>query len=170
MRIQGRNEPEAPDEWAVLNQGTGREAYDTPGRFDLSSLPKVVHTAAPPPQRPRVVDQVPQSRVRPYARTGGRTRPLRELTLESLVWTTAAGRRHRGAVSGDQRFICDLCVQRRSIAEVAAHLHLPIGVVKVIVGDLADAGAVEVDQPGLLVADRSSIDFMSRILEGLRAL
>ncbi len=150
------------DDWAALHQGTGREEFDAPGRFDLTGLPKLVR--AEPVRQPR------RSLVRPYARTGGRTRPGQELALESLVWTTAAGRRHEGVVSVEQRFICDLCVESRSVAEVAAYVHLPLGVVKVIVADLADAGAVEIHHPGLLVADRSSLDFMSRLLEGLRAL
>ncbi|PRX50264.1 uncharacterized protein DUF742 [Prauserella shujinwangii] len=170
MRIHGHDEPETSDEWVTLHQGTGREEFDAPERFDLHRLPRMVRTE-PRTVRTEPVRTTPKrSLVRPYARTGGRTRPLQELTLESLVWTTEAGRRYQGAVSGDQRFICDLCVESRSIAEVAAYVHLPLGVVKVMVDDLASAGAVEIHNPGLLAADRSSIDFMSRILEGLRAL
>ncbi|PXY30995.1 DUF742 domain-containing protein [Prauserella muralis] len=199
------------DAWEALNQGTGREAFDAPDRFDLSSLtaltrrkpasvrqpPRARPAEAPPsarpsppppspsppspPRAPRHAAPPPAERapaprlayrslVRPYARTGGRTRPGQDLNLESLVSTTVLGRRYVGADTTDQRFICDLCADVRSIAEIAAYVRLPLGVVKVIVGDLAEAGAVEIHRPGFVVSDRSSRDFMDRILEGLRAL
>ncbi|WP_307831930.1 DUF742 domain-containing protein [Prauserella cavernicola] len=108
--------------------------------------------------------------MRPYARTGGRTHPGQDLQLESLVQTSEGGRRYLGAGTTVQRFICDLCVDVRSVAEVAAYARLPLNVVKVIVDDLAAAGAVEIQQRGMLLTDRSSQDFMTRILDGLRAL
>ncbi|WP_216210092.1 DUF742 domain-containing protein [Amycolatopsis aidingensis] len=111
-----------------------------------------------------------RSLVRPYARTGGRTRPERDLELEALVSTSEQGRRHEGATSVAHRGICDLCTETRSVAEVAAHLALPLGVVKVLVGDLAEAGLVLIHQPGLFVGDRSSQEFLERVLAGLRAL
>lgn len=196
------------DAWEALNQGTGREAFDAPDRFDLGSLTALTrrkpasvrqqpsapveapsppspastppraaprHAASPPSEVPPT-GRAQRSRlayrslVRPYARTGGRTRPGQDLNLESLVSTTVLGRRYAGAETTDQRFICDLCADVRSIAEIAAYVRLPLGVVKVIVGDLAEAGAVEIHQPGFVVSDRSSRDFMDRILEGLRAL
>ena len=42
--------------------------------------------------------------------------------------------------------------------------------VKVLVGDMADAGLVVIHQPGLSLGDQSSRDFMERVLQGLRAL
>ncbi|PWV78588.1 Protein of unknown function [Prauserella marina] len=111
-----------------------------------------------------------RSLVRPYARTGGRTRPAQELNLDTLVSTSASGRRYEAAETPEKQFICDLCVEVRSIAEIAAYARLPLGVVKVIVDDLARAGAVDIHQTGFVLTDRSSQDFMSRILDGLRAL
>ncbi|PXY20182.1 DUF742 domain-containing protein [Prauserella flavalba] len=154
------------DAWDALHQGTGREGFDSPERFDLTSLPKL--TRREPVRGPARFEH--RSLVRPYARTGGRTRPGQDLQLESLVATSERGRRYLGAATTVQRFICDLCVEVRSVAEVAAYSRLPLNVAKVIVDDLAAAGAVEIQQPGMLLTDRSSRDFMSRILEGLRAL
>jgi len=112
----------------------------------------------------------PGSRVRPYTRTGGRTRSEHNLALEALVSTSDDGRRYRGVRSIEHRRICDLCLDTRSVAEIAAHLRLPLGVVKVLVGDMADIGLVLIHQTELILGDRSSREFMERVLAGLRAL
>jgi len=108
--------------------------------------------------------------MRPYAHTRGRTRPDYELALEALVSTSDRGRRYEGAVSVQHRRICDLCGDPRSIAEIAAYLHLPLNVVKVLVSDMDNLELVVIHQPGLAFGDRSSREFMARVLEGLRAL
>lgn len=149
--------------------------YDRPhagGRQNAPALPPQgvqpgQGAAAPAPRR-----RTHRSLVRPYARTGGRVRPATDLQLESLVSTyDVAGAMAAGAVATTvQRFICDLCVEVKSVAEIAAYARLPLGVVKVMVSDLADAGAVTIQRPGMLLGDRSSQAFMERILEGLKAL
>jgi hypothetical protein len=123
-------------------------------------------------ERARVASPVPvvNSRVRPYTRTGGRTRSDHNLALEALVSTSDDGRRYRGVRSVEHRRICDLCLDTRSVAEIAAHLRLPLGVVKVLVGDMADIGLVLIHQTELILGDRSSREFMERVLAGLRAL
>ncbi|MBB3663450.1 hypothetical protein FB384_002354 [Prauserella sediminis] len=123
--------------------------------------------------RPAGPRRMHRSLVRPYARTGGRVAPATDLQLESLVSAgDVAGAIASGAVASTvQRFICDLCAEEvKSIAEIAAYARLPLGVVKVIVSDLADAGAVSIQRPGMVTGDRSSQAFMERILEGLKAL
>lgn len=127
--------------------------------------PSAGDPAAPPP--PRFTHR---SLVRPYARTGGRTRPANDLALEALVATTERGRRYEGVQSPEQRYVCDLCVEVHSVAEIAAFAKLPLGVVKIVVDDLAEVGAVDLQQPGFVLSDRDSRDFMERILTGLRAL
>lgn len=109
--------------------------------------------------------------MRPYARTRGRTRPDFELALEALVSLSDEGRRYQGAISVQHRRICDLCsVATRSIAEIAAYLVLPLNVVKVLVGDMDNLGLVMIHQPGLTFGDRSSREFMARVLRGLRTI
>jgi len=110
------------------------------------------------------------SRVRPYTRTGGRTRSDHNLALEALVSTSDDGRRYRGVRSIEHRRICDLCLDTRSVAEIAAHLRLPLGVVKVLVGDMSDLGLVFIHQTELILGDQTSREFMERVLAGLRAL
>ena len=66
-------------------------------------------------------------RVRPYAMTGGRTRPTHtDLEIEALVATTAIGQQ-TPKLTVEQRDIAALCHDILSIAEISARLHLPLG-------------------------------------------
>jgi hypothetical protein len=126
--------------------------------------------ALPPAPAANQVAIRQRTMMRPYAHTRGRTRPDYELALETLVSTSDRGRRYEGATSVQHRRICDLCVDARSIAEIAAFLHLPLNVVKVLVSDMDNLELVVLHQPGLSFGDRSSREFMARVLSGLRAL
>jgi len=110
------------------------------------------------------------SLVRPYTRTGGRTRSDYDLAIEALVSTSDRGKAPDAAVLPEHRSICGLCMDTRSVAEVAAHLRLPLGVARVLIGDMAGMGLVLIHQSGMVVGDRPSIDFMERVLSGLRRL
>jgi hypothetical protein len=110
------------------------------------------------------------SMVRPYTKTGGRTRSDYDLAIEALVSTSERGRAADGAVRPEHRSICGLCLDTRSVAEVAAHLRLPLGVARVLIGDMAGLGLVLIHQSGMVVGDRPSIEFMERVLSGLRRL
>jgi len=74
--------------------------------------------------------------VRPYAVTGGRTRPDYELAIEALVSTTRLGDRSAESTAPERQQICDLCRRARSVAEIAAYLRMPLGVARVLVGDM----------------------------------
>jgi hypothetical protein len=109
--------------------------------------------------------------VRPYAHTGGRTRPTHNLALEALISTS----RHPGAgavalTTHHRRKIVDLCARPRSVAEVAALLSVPLGVARVLLGDLATAGAVVVHPTPATGDGAPDVDFMHRVLVGLRRL
>jgi hypothetical protein len=110
------------------------------------------------------------SLVRPYTRTGGRTRSDYDLAIEALVSTSDRGKAPDAAVLPEHRSICGLCMDTRSVAEVAAHLRLPLGVARVLIGDMAGMGLVLIHQSGMVVGDRPSIEFMERVLSGLRRL
>jgi len=110
------------------------------------------------------------SLVRPYTKTGGRTRSDYDLAIEALVSTSDRGKVPDAAVRPEHRSICGLCLDTRSVAEVAAHLRLPLGVARVLIGDMAGMGLVLIHQSGMVVGDRPSIDFMERVLSGLRRL
>lgn len=110
------------------------------------------------------------SLVRPYTKTGGRTRPDYDLAIESLVSTNESGKLPHAAASTEQRSICDLCGETRSVAEVAAHLQLPLGVVKVLIGDLAGMGLVQIHSNDMESGNRPSVEIMERVLSGLHRL
>lgn len=53
-----------------------------------------------------------------------------------------------------------------SIAEIAALLHQPVQVIKVLVGDLLDAGALDVAAPRSIAAHNDT-DLLEAVLVGL---
>ncbi|MFI6447348.1 DUF742 domain-containing protein [Kitasatospora sp. NPDC050543] len=109
--------------------------------------------------------------VRPYVITGGRSRPSREaLALESLVSALPeAPEPPDGTLNREHRRILAICRSLLSVAEVAAHLSLPLGVVKVLVGDLWDLRAVQV-LPPVPQAERLPTTLLEEVLVGLRQL
>jgi Protein of unknown function (DUF742) len=107
--------------------------------------------------------------VRPYAVTGGRTRPDYELAIEALVSTTRLGDRSAESTAPERQQICDLCRRARSVAEIAAYLRMPLGVARVLVGDMAQEGLVRVHQAHT-PTDRPDLALMQRVLNGLRNL
>jgi hypothetical protein len=101
--------------------------------------------------------------------TGGRTRPVHtELEFEALVLTTSLGER-APKLTVEQRAIAALCRDVLSIAEISARLDLPIGVTRVLVGDMADGGLVMVHRPSQ-AGDRPDLALLERVLYGLRAI
>ncbi len=105
--------------------------------------------------------------VRPYTLTGGRTAPKVELPFEATL-----RREVDGSVPTDANLvrILEVC-DKRSVAEVSAHVHMPIGVVRVLLGDLIEQGHVRVQAT---LTESSSQDerreLIERTLRGLRTL
>ncbi|MBL1108206.1 DUF742 domain-containing protein [Streptomyces sp. 5-8] len=136
------------------------------------------------PQAPRIQPVQPQRRpepapasasnnplVRPYAMTGGRTRPRYQLAIEALVHTTAAPHQMQGQLPEHQR-ICNLCREIKSVAEISALLTIPLGVARILVADLAEAGLVAIHQPGgdENAGGQPDVTLLERVLSGLRKL
>lgn len=109
----------------------------------------------------------PEPLVRPYALTGGRTRPPHAYPLEALVVTSFAGEQVDTGRGPEAHTICKLCTHSRSVAEIAALLRVPVGVTRILIGDLADAGLVLVHaRPD----ETPDADLLERVLGGLRRL
>lgn len=108
--------------------------------------------------------------VRPYFRTHGRTRPTRDLPIETLISTTERGRQATQRRNAEESEICGLCHTSQSVAEVAARRRIPLGVARVLLSDLADRGLVMVHTSRFTSGNRPSTELMKRILHGLRAL
>jgi serine/threonine protein kinase len=84
--------------------------------------------------------------LRPYAMTGGRTRSRYHLSIESLVTTTPRQDQFVGLLPEHAR-ICYLCLETKSVAEISAILSIPLGVARILVADLSEAGYVSVNDP-----------------------
>jgi hypothetical protein len=106
--------------------------------------------------------------VRPYAMTGGRTRSRQQFPVEALV-STRNDRRSDTRPTPERRTIVELCREARSIAEIASALHVPLGVARVLVGDMAEEGIVHVHRAGY-DSETPDTDLLERVLSGLQRL
>jgi len=106
-----------------------------------------------------------------YALTQGRTRSVgRELGLETLVTATEYGTRNESSVQMESHAILMMTSRPISVAEIGAALHVPIGVARVLVSDLADAGYLTVSMPvGMDENGRPNRHVLERLLDGLRS-
>lgn len=114
--------------------------------------------------------------VRPYAMTRGRTSHAAEAKIDliALVVTEAApgerGAQDDQTLSPEHLDIVERCrLQATSVAELAADLDLPVGVVRVLVGDLLEAAHVHIHQP-VPPAELPDESILRDVINGLRAL
>ncbi len=117
-------------------------------------------------------DSVEEARtVRPYALTRGRTRPGRgDLPLEALV-RGVEGAVDRASTPERRRIIELSSASILSVAELSAHLSLPLGVVRVLIGDLADAGLLVVHTGSPTAAPAATnLKVLESVLNGISAL
>ena len=108
--------------------------------------------------------------VRPYAMTSGRTRPTTgAFDLITLVVAARAVSATDVGLGPEHVAIVRLCQRPLSVAEVAAHLDLPIGIIRVLLGDLLDRELifVRIPQPA---GEMPSEDVFEAVINGLRAL
>ncbi len=92
-----------------------------------------------------------------------------ELEVEALVSTTSAGEAAAGALNIDWRSIALICRDVLSVAEVSARLDVPLGVARVLIGDMAEEGFVAVHRPQQ-TGDRPDLALLERVLYGLREI
>jgi uncharacterized protein DUF742 len=138
-----------------------------------AGIPMGRHEVGAPdyPDGPRGGDEPPESSfVRPYAWTRGRTRPAYDLAVETLLSTTPRGRDPELVTQYEHRMIADLCGEPKSVAEVAALLSLPLGVARVLLGDMAAHGSIVVHETASSTGDGPDLALMERVLSGLRRL
>ncbi|MFJ1755815.1 DUF742 domain-containing protein [Kitasatospora sp. NPDC088134] len=109
--------------------------------------------------------------IRPFAMTGGRTRPRYELALEALVSAAVDPARMATLLPEHQRIV-SLCREVKSVAEISALLGFPLGVARILVADLAEAGLVAIHQPaaGGESGNQPDVTLLERVLSGLRKL
>jgi hypothetical protein len=102
--------------------------------------------------------------------TGGRTKPrgTRHFDLVDIVVRSARGG-DPASFDPERRRILDLCRIPVSVAEIAAIIGLPLGVVRVLLDDLLCEDLIEVmtTAPRGVVTDQG---LLRKVLEGLQAL
>ena len=111
------------------------------------------------------------SLVRPYMLTAGRTRSLVDLPLEAPIQALQVAPAPRWPRSDVRARILELGAGGPSVAEIAARLALPLGVARVLIGDLVTQGYLRVD--ATLAASETieeRRELIGRTLRGLRAL
>lgn len=117
--------------------------------------------------------------VRPYALTGGRTHyDGADLDLVALMVTVDAPAHPDDgpalaaspwAPDPEHDMILELCRTPLSVAEIASDLELPLGVVRVLLGDLLDHSLIQVRRPAP-VAQFPSERVLKEVIDGIRAL
>jgi len=107
--------------------------------------------------------------VRPYALVKGRTRPLR--TAPGLIDIVAAAGEAGDKAFGlgpEYRRLLGLCYSPIAVADLASDADLPLGVVRVMLGDLRERGLITVTEAAH--DDSSEETVLRSVLDGLRAL
>ncbi|HYN17302.1 MAG TPA: DUF742 domain-containing protein [Actinomycetes bacterium] len=107
--------------------------------------------------------------LRPYAMTDGRTEPSGpELAIEDLIGASSATDPPTW-LSLEHRSIALASRETMSVAELAARVDLPLGVTRVLVGDLATQGMVTVHRAPSH-AGGPNVALLEQVLHGLQKL
>ncbi|MEZ0076691.1 DUF742 domain-containing protein [Planotetraspora sp. GP83] len=103
-----------------------------------------------------------------YALTKGRVRPSSK-AIDLVAIVMATGGPTPVSLGPEQWMILSLCARATPLADIAAAIDLPLGVVRVLVGDLHEQGLVQV-RPPANVAQLPNVTILSEVISGLRAL
>jgi hypothetical protein len=109
------------------------------------------------------------SLVRPYAVTGGRTKPRYQLEIEAMVAAAHYEARDLSVLSPECQAILGFCRDWRSVAEISAVLRMPLGVARILIADMAVEGLVRIHQLDH-AQGRPDLNLLERVLSGLRKL
>ena len=87
--------------------------------------------------------------VRPYALTGGRTRPRGEtVDLLAIVGSKVDGRPlERMLLEPEHLRVLHLCRRPVPVADLASDLDLPLGVVRILLSDMRERGLISIGKP-----------------------
>jgi uncharacterized protein DUF742 len=116
-----------------------------------------------------VTGEDPGPLVRLFGLTGGRARPLGETFDLVAIVTTADASFESAVLVPEHLAVLSVCRRPTPVADVAAHLKLPLNVTRVILGDLRREGLVTIDRPQ---SAAQTIDerIYKEVLHGIRGL
>ena len=107
--------------------------------------------------------------VRPYAVTGGRARPSAG-QFDLLAFVQAAADPALGLfLQPEHRAILERTREPITVAELASHLDLAVGVVRVLLGDLLQQRLITMNEPDL-GANKPDERVLKAVINGLRSL
>jgi hypothetical protein len=107
--------------------------------------------------------------VRPYALTKGRTQAQGpELGLIDVITASGPGAANARGLGPEHRRLLDLCRRPIAVADIASETDLPLGVVRVLLGDLRERGLIAITGPAAQASAAESV--LRSVLDGLRAL
>jgi len=132
---------------------------------------KAAQQAAQQAAIPKQPDGDQDRLVRSYVVTGGRTRTadVSDLALESLVVLSPGAQ--AGQLQYEKAQIAALCRDVLSVAEIAAHTHLPLGVARVLLADMLAEGFLDVHVPSTnRSGSRPDAALLEKVLDGLRSV
>jgi len=116
------------------------------------------------------VDEEAGPVVRPYAMTGGRTRAsCSSFDMLAMAVATGAPVASGTNLGSEHRRLLNLVKRARPVVEIASDVGLPIGVIRVLLGDLLDQGLILVRSP-LPDASMPPENLLKELISGLRAL
>lgn len=129
---------------------------------------------APQPEAVPLFEDAPREEnaasVRAYAWTGGRTRTSTQLEIETLISTTGRAVDVMHTMRSEHQAVAGLCRSTKSVAEIGALLSLPLGVVRVLLDDMAGLGLVTVHSNQISGDGQPDMDLLQRVLRGLTNL
>ncbi|WP_210732811.1 DUF742 domain-containing protein [Streptomyces sp. RKND-216] len=109
-----------------------------------------------------------------YTVTGGRSRPDASDTLTfDLVTLVVAECDPTPAMQSEHAAILRICRHPTAVVEVAADLGLPVGIVRILLGDLLSAGRITARHPRTAAAATDRMpdpELLKQVLVGLRNL
>lgn len=109
--------------------------------------------------------------VRPFTLTGGRTRPSRtDFTLITTVTAVDPPPERAPRPQPEQARILRRCARPIAVAELAAHLDLPVSVVAIMLCDLLEAGLITVHPPHPVTPRTPDLDLLQKVRDGLGRL
>ena len=108
--------------------------------------------------------------VRPYAVIRGRTRPSGEkLDLIAIITAVRGAYLDPSSLDPEHLEVLRLCRLPASVADLAADLDLPLGVVRILLGDLQERSLVSVHHP-IPPARLPDMQVLKEVVDGLRRL
>lgn len=108
--------------------------------------------------------------LRPYLLTGGRTRTSVDgLAFETLVEQKNTSEADKNELRFENVQVLDMCDSPISVAEISAHLSIPLGSTMVLIGDLIASGHL-LSHRTINAASDVGVSLVNRIIAGVKQL